>query len=266
MLDQTRVNQLGDMLYDALRTRRPMDKIKTLEPESTIEDAYQIQSRMIQNRLEAGEKIIGKKIGLTSKAIQDALGVYQPDFGQLTDAMLYEDGATIDIGTLMKPRAEGELAFVLKDDLAGPGVTALDVLRATDYVTPCFEVVDTRFHDWKIAIQDTVSDNASCGILVLGQEKIDPRDVDLTLSGLVVCKNGEVETTGCGAAVQGSPLNAVAWLANTLGSLGMPFKAGEVILSGAQAALVDFAAGDTLTCEIAGMGKCTAHFNQGGAQ
>lgn len=259
-MDQTRIDALGDMLFDALRRQRPIEKISTLDPDSTIEDAYRIQSRLMTRRIAEGETVIGKKIGLTSKPIQDALGVYQPDFGILTDAMLYRDGDTIDRSTLMQPRAEGELAFVLKEDLTGPGVTPLDVLRATDFVTPCFEVVDTRFRDWKIAIQDTVADNASCGVFVLGQEKVDPRDVDLTLSGLVVCKNGDVETTGCGAAVQGSPLNAVAWLANTLGALGIPFKAGEIILSGAQAALVEFAAGDSLTCEIDDMGVCTAHF------
>lgn len=260
MLDQSRIDELGDMLFDAQRTRRPMEKIAALEPTSTLEDAYRIQSRMIARRVADGETIIGKKIGLTSKAIQDALGVYQPDFGQLTDAMLFKDGDTIDLSRLMHPRAEGELAFVLKEDLVGPGITATDVLRATDYVVPCFEVVDTRFPDWKIAIQDTVADNASCGVFVLGQEKVDPRDVDLRMAGLVVTKNDDVAATGCGAAVQGSPLNAVAWLANTLGSLGIPFKAGEVILSGAQAALVDVADGDTLSCEIAGMGKCSVTF------
>lgn len=259
-MDQTRIEALGDMLFEAYSTRSPMEKISSLEPDSTIEDAYRIQTRLMARRVAQGETVIGKKIGLTSKPIQDALGVYQPDFGILTDAMLYQNNAEIDLGTLMQPRAEGELAFVLKEDLIGPGVTALDVLRATDYVTPCFEVVDTRFQDWQIAIQDTVADNASCGAFVLGEEKVDPRDVDLILSGLVVCKNGEVETTGCGAAVQGSPLNAVAWLANTLGRLGIPFRAGEVILSGAQAALVPVAAGDTLTCEIDGMGLCTATF------
>ncbi|WP_240516767.1 fumarylacetoacetate hydrolase family protein [Marivivens niveibacter] len=260
MIDQARIDALGDMLFEAQRTRQPIDKIAALEPTCTIEDAYRIQSRMMDRRIADGEKVIGKKIGLTSKAIQDALGVYQPDFGILTDAMLFQDGDTIDLGTLMQPRVEGELAFVLKHDVNGPGVTALDVLQATAYVTPCIEVVDTRFQDWKIAIQDTVSDNASCGVFVLGREKTDPRDVDLRLAGMVVCKNDEVATSGCGAAVQGSPLNAVAWLANTLGPLGKPLKAGEVILSGSQAALVGMQGGDTLSVEIAGMGKCNVHF------
>ena len=260
MLDQSRTDALGDALYDALISGKPTPKISVLEPDSDIEDAYRIQLRMLDRRLSAGDTVIGKKIGLTSRAIQDALGVYQPDFGQVTDAMLFEDGATIDLGTLMQPRLEGELAFRLKSDLMGPGVTVTDVIRATDYVTPCFEIVDTRFEDWQIRIQDTVADNASCGVFVLGAAKGDPRDLDLALAGMVIEKNGEVVATGAGAAVQGSPVMAVAWLANTLGALGIGLKAGEIILSGAQAPLLAVADGDHFTCEIAGIGTCETHF------
>lgn len=260
MLAANVIERYGDALYDALRSGVPIPKISSLEPDSTIDDAYRIQSRLVERRVRAGETIVGKKIGLTSKAIQDALGVYQPDFGQLTSGMLHQDGATIELGHLMQPRAEGELAFVLKEDLVGPGITAMDVIRATDYVTPCFEVVDTRFEDWKIAIQDTVADNASCGVFVLGQDRADPRDLDLSLAGMVITRNGDIEVTGVGAAVQGSPLNAVAWLANTLGRLGLPFRAGEVILSGAQAPLISVQDGDVLVCRIAGIGTCTAKF------
>lgn len=259
-MQESRISELGDALYLSLTTGKPAAKISVLEPESTIEDAYRIQLRMLERRVADGDSIIGKKIGLTSKAIQDALGVYQPDFGQLTRQMLHKDGDAIDLGKLMQPQAEAELAFVLKEDLIGPGITATDVIRATDYVTACFEIVDTRFDDWKIKIQDTVSDNASCGVFILGEGRADPRDVDLALAGLLIEKNGEIFATGAGAAVQGSPANAVAWLANTLGPLGMPLKAGEVILSGAQAPLVPVADGDELLCEIAGVGRCTARF------
>lgn len=254
-------DRLGDALYDALVTGNPVAKISEARPGSTVEDAYRIQQRIVARRLAAGDSIVGKKIGLTSRAIQQALGVFQPDFGQLTRAMMRTDGETIDLGELMQPRAEAELAFVMKDDLIGPGITATDVLRATDYVAACFEIVDTRFQDWKIRIEDTVADNASCGLFLLGEQRADPFSIDLALAGMVIERNGEVHATGVGAAVQGSPLNAVAWLANTLGGLGMPLRAGEIVLSGAQAPLMDIADGDVLTCELAGIGTCTARFS-----
>lgn len=260
MLEEARIQTLGDALYEAMTSGVPTAKISDLEPESTIEDAYRIQTRMLARRIGAGDSFIGKKIGLTSKAIQDALGVYQPDFGQLTREMLHQDGEAIDLGKLMQPRAEAELAFILKRDLIGPGIAATDVILATDYVSPCFEIVDTRFSDWRIKIQDTVSDNASCGVFLLGEGRADPRDLDLSLAGLVIEKNGALHSTGVGAAVQGSPVNAVVWLANTLGRLGIGLKAGDVILSGAQAPLIDVKDGDELTCEIAGAGRCSARF------
>jgi len=261
MLETARIATLGDALYEALQSGYPTSKVSALEPESSIEDAYRIQLRMLERRLQAGDAVIGKKIGLTSRAIQDALGVYQPDFGQVTQQMLFDDGATIDLGKLMQPRLEGELAFRLKEDLSGPGVTTTDVIRATDYVTPCFEIVDTRFEDWQIKIQDTVADNASCGAFVLGGARADPRSLDLSLAGMVIEKNGEVAVTGAGAAVQGSPATAVAWLANTLGRLGIPLKKGEIVLSGAQAPLLAVACGDHFVCEIAGIGACEVRFS-----
>lgn len=260
MIDNNEVERLGDALHEALLSGRPAEKISTLWPESTIEDAYRIQSHLLARRIAAGDEVIGKKIGLTSRAIQDALGVYQPDFGQITRQMLHQDQDVIDLGRLMQPRAEAELAFILKRDLVGPGITQVDVIRATDYVCPCFEIVDTRFSDWNIRIQDTVADNASCGVFLLGAGRADPRDIDLGLAGLVIEKNGALHATGVGAAVQGSPANAVAWLANTLGRYGIALKAGEIILSGAQAPLIPLANGDELVATIAGVGTCTARF------
>jgi len=230
------------------------------EPDMTIDDGYRIQQRMIARRLEAGERIVGKKIGVTSKPVQDLLGVFQPDFGQLTSAMHYEDGE-VPIGGLIQPKAEAELAFVLKRDLKGPGITAADVIRATDYVVPCFEIVDSRITDWKIKIQDTVADNASCGVYMLGKDRKKPTQVDLALAGMVLEMNGELFSTSVGAAVQGGPVNAVVWLANTLGALGIPFLAGEVILSGSQSTLIPAKVGDTLKCTIGGLGSCTVRFS-----
>ena len=259
-MDKTKIEHYGDELYQALVGRTPVDPLTEREPAITIEDAYQIQLRMIQRRLDAGETIVGKKIGVTSKVVMDMLKVNQPDFGQMTSGMVLNEGEPIRIDTLIAPRAEAEVAFILKRDLQGPGVTAADVLRATDCVMPCFEIVDSRIKDWKIKIQDTVADNASCGVLTLGGQRKSPRQLDLALAGMVLEKNGEVISTTTGASVQGSPVNAVAWLANTLGRLGIGLKAGEVILSGSQSPLVPVKAGDSLYCSVGGLGSTSVRF------
>lgn len=255
------IQRYGDELYAAWQSRRTIAPLLQREPDITLADAYAVQSRFVQRRLDAGATVVGKKIGVTSKPVQELLGVFQPDFGQLTDDMVCRAGDDIDLGALIQPRAEAELAFVLKHDLVGPGITPTDVLRATEYVSPCFEIVDSRITDWKIKIQDTVADNASCGVYVLGDAKADPRDVDITLAGMVLEKNGELLSTSTGAAVQGSPANAVAWLANTLGELGIPFRAGEVILSGSQSQLVNVVDGDELVCSVGGVGSCRVRFS-----
>ncbi|MDR2839132.1 MAG: 2-oxopent-4-enoate hydratase [Azonexus sp.] len=259
-MDDNTIRRYGDELYEAWLARRTVPPLLQREPDITLDQAYGIQLRTIERRVAAGETIVGKKIGVTSKAVQDFLGVYQPDFGQLTSGMVYREGETIDLSRLIQPKAEAELAFVLKEDLSGPGITAMDVIRATDYVAPCFEIVDSRITDWQIKIQDTVADNASCGVYVIGKTRGDPRRIDITLAGMVLEKNGELFSTGVGAAVQGSPANAVAWLANTLGRQGIPFRAGEVILSGSQSALVPVADGDELVCTVGGLGSCRVKF------
>lgn len=254
------IARLGDELHNALVTRVAIDPITERYPQLTIEDAYRIQQRMLSHRLGAGHRVIGKKVGATSKAVQQMLGVPQPDFGMLLDSMVYADGATVPMDRLMQPRAEGEIAFLLKRDLVGPGVTAADVLRATEGVMPCMEIVDSRIKDWKIKVVDTVADNASCGVFVLGDSLVDPRRVDLGLVGLVVERNGDVATTGAGAAVLGHPLNAMAWLANTLGALGIPLKAGEIVMSGSLAPLVPIAPGDNFRITLGGIGGCAIRF------
>src|SRR5450631_3661687 len=253
-MEKAKIQTYGDELYQALLERKPVDPLTDRERSITIEDAYQIQLRMIQRRLDAGEMIVVKKIGVTSKVMMDMLKVNQPDFGQMTSCMVFIEGEAIRADSMIAPRAEAEVAFVLKSDLVGPGITAADVMRATDFVLPCFEIVDSRIKDWKIKIQDTVADNASCGVLTLGGVRRSPRQLDLALAGMVLEKNGEVVSTSTGAAVQGSPANAVAWLANTLGRLGIGLKAGEVILSGSQSPLVPVKAGDSLVCSVGGLG------------
>ena len=252
----------ADELYRALRERRTVAPLTEREPGITIADAYQISRRMLDLRLSDGERVVGKKIGVTSKAVQRMLDVHQPDFGYLTDRMRHEDGAEMPISReLIQPRAEGELAFLLKRDLVGPGVTRADVLAATECVMPCFEIVDSRIRDWKIRIADTVADNASCGVFVLGDSAVDPRRIELATCGMVLEKNGEIVATGAGAAALGSPVNAVAWLANTLGRLGIGLKAGEVVLSGALAAMFPAAAGDNFRVSIGGLGGCSVRFH-----
>lgn len=254
------IHQLGDELYQAMVARTTIAPLTTTHPDITIEDAYQISLRMLENRLAAGEKVIGKKIGVTSKAVMNMLNVHQPDFGFMTNAMRYDDEMPIS-RTLIQPRAEGELAFVLKKDLCGPGITNADVLAATEAVLPCFEVVDSRIENWQIKIQDTVSDNASCGLFTVNEAAaIDPRKLDLATVGMVVEKNGKVISTGAGAAALGSPVNCVAWLANTLGQFGITLNAGDIILSGSLVPLEPVQAGDVMTVKVGGVGNCTIQF------
>ena len=254
------LQQLGDELFDALQARRTVAPLTSRHADITIEHAYAIQQRLIARRVKAGERVVGKKIGVTSQAVMNMLGVFQPDFGILLDGMVYNEGQPIEAKTLIQPKAEGEIAFVLKHDLMGPGVSAADVIAATEGVMACFEIVDSRIENWKIKIQDTVADNASCGVFVLGDRLVDPRDVDLGTCGMVLEKNGEIVATGAGAAALGHPANAVAWLANTLGSLGMGLKAGEVVLSGSLGIMVPVQAGDSLRVSIGGIGGCSVRF------
>lgn len=252
----------GDELYQALTEGQTLAPLTERWPDMTLEDAYHISLHSMQRRVAAGDRVIGKKIGVTSAAVQRMLDVHQPDFGFITRSMAFDDGADISLAEqrLIQPRAEGEIAFVLKHDLAGPGVTQADVLAATDYVSACFEIVDSRIHDWRIRIQDTVADNASCGVFVLGNQRIDPRTLDLPNLHMRVAKNGQPLSEGLGSAVQGNPLTAVAWLANTLGAFGIPFKAGEVILSGSLVPLEPVQAGDQFFLTIDGLGSAQVSF------
>lgn len=263
-MDTALIERLGTELFTALSERQPLPPLTERHPDISIEDAYRISLHFLRQREALGERVIGKKIGVTSKPVQDMLGVFQPDFGFLTDAMQMADGATVSLreAGLIQPRAEGEIAFMLKSDLQGPGVTREDVMAATAWVAPCFEIVDSRIHDWKIKIQDTVADNASCGVFVIGSQHSDPRALDLAAAAMQMWRNDVPAGSGLGSAVQGHPAEAVAWLANTLGAFGIPFKAGEIILSGSLAPLVPAAAGDRFTMQIEGLGGCSIAFSE----
>jgi len=250
----------GDHLYEALRGRTTVAPLTQRAPGITTLDAYRVSRRMLERRLADGERVIGKKIGVTSRAVQTMLDVHTPDFGWLTDRMRFVEGEDVPIGAqLIQPRAEAEVAFVLGRDLKGPGITPGDVLAATDHVLPCFEIVDSRIEAWKIRYQDTVADNASSGLFLIGAPA-SPHGVDFAACEVTVEKNGKFLSRGTGAEAMGSPLVCVAWLANQLGSLGHALLAGEVVLSGSLVPLEPVVPGDTLRMAVPGIGATTVRF------
>jgi len=259
-LPQDKIRALGDELLEAWKGARQIAPLSDREPAITIDDAYAVQLRTIARRTEAGERLVGKKIGITSRAVMQMLKVDQPDFGHLLSGMAFGDGEALQPNRFCQPRGEGEIAFILKRDLSGPGLTNADVLGATDCVMPAFEIVDSRVTDWKIKIQDTVADNGSAAAFVLGDNAVDPRKVDLVTVGMVLEKNGEVIGTGAGAASLGNPVNAVTWLANKLGGFGISLKAGEVILSGSLSIMFPIQPGDSLRMRLGGIGSVSCRF------
>lgn len=259
-LSRGEIDALGLRLHRALETRVPIDPLIVDHPDLSIADAYRIQLAMASHRIAAGQRVIGKKIGVTSKVVMEMLKVDQPDFGHLLSGMAYADGAAISASQFIAPRAEGEIAFVMARDVIGPGLTNADLIQAIDHVAPCFEIVDSRVRDWNISIGDTVADNGSSGAFVLGDGIASPNAVDLRTIGMVLEKNGEVIGTGAGAAAMGHPLNCLTWLANTLGAFGIPLKAGEVILSGSLSIMFPVKAGDSISMTLGGLGGCRARF------
>jgi 2-oxopent-4-enoate/cis-2-oxohex-4-enoate hydratase len=254
-------DRLGDELYVALRERHTVAPLTERVAGMSLDDAYGISRRLVDRRTRGGEHVIGRKIGVTSVAVQRMLDVHQPDFGTLTDAMMFADGAEIPIDRLLiQPRAEGEIAFVLARELVGPDVTEDHVMAATRCVRPCFEIVDSRIRDWRIRIQDTVADNASSGVFVLGTGEANPRAVNLKTCKLSVRKNGAPLSEGVGAAALGSPAYCVAWLANTLSRFGIPLRAGEVVLSGSLVPLEPVTAGDEMDLVLEGIGSASVRF------
>jgi 2-oxopent-4-enoate/cis-2-oxohex-4-enoate hydratase len=260
-LDPRTLHQsLGAELFAALRDRRVVEPLVARYPGLQVEDAYRISLETLRLREADGERVIGKKIGVTSKAVQDMLGVHEPDFGFLTDRMQIDGDIDVSDCGLIQPRAEAEIAFILKDPLTGPGVTADHVIASTASIAPCFEIVDSRIRDWKIGIVDTVADNASCGVFILGDARADPKDYDLPRLRVSVMKNGKALSEGYGSAVQGSPAAAVAWLANTLGAYGVTLDAGDIILSGSLVPLAPAMPGDIFEMTLHGIGSCAARF------
>lgn len=228
----------------------------------SLDDAYAISRLAFNERLkQPGVTEKGRKIGLTSRAVQKQLGVNEPDFGFLTSDMEIPSGGVLPRGSLMQGRAEGEVAFLLKDNLSGTSLTVEDIIKATEAVIPCIEVIDSRIKDWKIKIHDTVSDNASSAFYVLGKP-VSLQSVDLRMAGMTLRKNGEVESTGVGVACLDHPLNAVLWLAKCFSERGDALRKGSIILSGAYGPVVPFVEGDHCEVEISGLGKVSLSYEK----
>jgi 2-keto-4-pentenoate hydratase len=259
-VDIKETEKCSEHLAQAEIQGRGVSPLTELNPDLTIEEAYQVQLLTIQKKVEAGQRIVGKKIGLTSAAMQNLLGVDQPDYGHLLDGMVIENGGEISLDKVLQPKVEAEIAFVLKKDLVGPRVTEMDVLQATDYVLPALEIVDSRIADWNIKLQDTIADNASSGLYVLGGKPLSVDQLDLAQVGMVLYKNGEIMNTGVGAAALGHPAACVAWLANKLFEYGITLKAGEVILSGALSAAINGESGDHFQARFAHLGEVNVRF------
>ena len=254
--------QLADELWEADRTAIPIKPLTERHPDLVIEDAYAIQTINIDRRIAAGQRVDRSKSWSHLAPMQQMLGVDEPDFGVLTDEMFVEDGDLIALSRLVQPRVEAELAFVMERDLSGPGVTTAGALAAIAGALPAVEIVDSRVADWKIKLVDTVADNASSGLLVVGGRMRKVEDLDLRLLGVAVSRHGEVIDTGAGAAALGNPARCVAWLANKLGSFGDGLKAGDIVLPGAVHKMVTVEPGDVFRADFAHLGGVTVRFSK----
>ncbi|MBM4762583.1 2-keto-4-pentenoate hydratase [Bacillus sp. B15-48] len=258
----TETREFADLLAHAEFSGTGIGPLTSVNPDLSPVEAYHIQLENIQRKLNAGQTIVGKKIGLTSLAMQKLLGVDEPDYGHLLDSMVVENGGTVSMDKVLQPRVEGEIAFILKKDLCGPNITTLDVLQATKYVVPALEIVGSRIMDWKIKLADTIADNASSGLYVLGGKPTHIEDINLEQIGMVLMRNGHIVNTGVGAAALGNPATCVAWLANKLSQFDITLKAGEVILSGALSAMVVAEPGDVFTARFAHIGQVSVNFKK----
>lgn len=265
MLSQTEIEQAAADLLRAEDSRSQIGLLSLRHPGMTLDDAYAIQSAQMAQKLAQGRRVIGWKIGLTSKAMQDALGIDTPDSGVIYDDMLFQTGDTVPAGRFIQPRIEAEIAFVMKSPLEGE-VTRDDVLAATDYVCPSIEILDTRIQrvdpqtGTARVIFDTVSDNAANAGIVLGTERHDPAKVDLRWAGAIVKKNDEVVATGLGAAVLDDPVTGLVWLARRMGQYGQRIVAGQVVLSGSFIGPVECPPGTRIAADFGTFGRVDIDF------
>lgn len=248
----------AERLLEAYRTAQPIEPLTPDFGDPSLEVAYRIQQHQVESWVAGGDVIKGHKVGLASRAIQRQMGVSQPDFGHLTASMFFLEHQPIPCERFLQPRIEPEIAFVLNRPLRGPGVTAADAMRAVEFVVPSLEIVDSRIRDWQIGIFDTVADNASSGGVILGSRPVPLTEIDLRLVGCNLHINGELVATGAGGAVLGSPLNALVWLANTVGAMGVTLEPGHVVLPGSMTKAFAVSPGDCVVADYAGLGTVTA--------
>jgi 2-oxo-hept-3-ene-1,7-dioate hydratase len=259
MLSESDRKQAAQLLITAEAERTPVTQLSKTWPDITIDDAYAIQNEVIRHKTAGGAKVIGHKVGLTSKAMQQSSQIDEPDYGHLLDYMLLHDGVKIPHANYCVPRVEVELAFVLAKPLKGPGVGLVDVLRATEYVVPALELIDARVQNPR-KIFDTIADNAAAAGLVLGGRPVGPNDVDLRWVGGIMYRNSEIEETGLAAGVLGHPAMGIAWLANKVGRFGTVLGAGNVMLSGSFTRPVWAAKGDTIHGDFGPLGSVSVQF------
>ncbi|HET7407881.1 MAG TPA: 2-keto-4-pentenoate hydratase [Mycobacteriales bacterium] len=259
-LSEAQRDEAAELLRVAEETARPIPPLTETFPGIDVVDAYEIQLRNIQRRLDAGARIHGHKVGLSSKAMQQMMGVDEPDYGHLLDDMVCHEDVPVHASRYLVPRVEVEVGFVLGDDLPGEGCTVDDVVRATDYIVPAIELIDSRIAEWKIRLPDTIADNASSAGLVLGAERRKPDELDITAIDAVLYRNGEQVAAGRSDAVLGNPLTAVAWLAQKVASFGVRLRAGHVILPGSCTRAYDVTGGDQVRAEFTGLGSVSVSF------
>lgn len=262
-LSTSEISRQAGMLREAYATGKAIPPIREALPEATIEDAYAIQAENTRHWLTAGRSLVGAKIGLTAKAVQNQLGVDQPDFGLLFADMAINDGDSVPPGRLLQPRVEAEIAFVLARAPDVSRLTTAELIASIDHALPAIEIVDSRIANWNIGIVDTVADNASSGLFVLGTQAVKLADIDLRLCGMVLEKNGDPTSFGAGAACLGNPLHALGWLARKLHEVGQPLQRGDIILSGALGPMVGVAPGDFVEARIEGLGTVRVTFSEG---
>jgi 2-oxo-hept-3-ene-1,7-dioate hydratase len=259
MLSASDRKKAADILMAAERERKQAVQLSTTFPTITIEDSYAISTEVANRKFAAGAKLIGHKVGLTSKAMQRSSQIDEPDYGHLLDSMMIADGAKVPHENYCLPRVEIELAFILGQSLRGPGIGLPEVLRATEYVVPAIEIVDARLRDQR-KIFDTVADNGAAAGIVIGGRPIGPMDVDLRWVGGIMYRNSEIEETGVAAGVLGHPALGVAWLANKLGSHGVTLEPGHLVLAGSFTRVVFARKGDTLHADFGSLGGIAIQF------
>ncbi|GAT11401.1 2-keto-4-pentenoate hydratase [Mycolicibacterium novocastrense] len=257
--DQVRQKLAAD-LAQAERSKVPISPLTDAHPDIDVVDAYEIQLINIRQRVAEGAKVIGHKVGLSSKAMQQMMNVDEPDYGHLLDEMAVHEDTPVKSADYLYPRVEVEVGFVLADDLPGEGCTEDDVLAATAAFAPAIELIDTRITDWKIKLCDTIADNASSAGWVLGENRVSPKDIDITAIDAVLTRNGEVVAKGRSDAVLGNPVTAVAWLARKVDSFGVRLKAGDIVLPGSCTKAFDATPGAEYVADFTGLGSVHLSF------